>query len=340
MLTEPLRMAMIDYGLRILALSAVISIFTAVLLFVAVRKLMVQPIQRVVRSMTDYAASPQDAARIITPQGRVKGVARCRGGAALPADGTDRRAEAARASGAVGGGRGQDQPRPAQHAVGRHAGRRQAGKLRGSHRATHRAETGQFAQPGDQPDRGDARLSAGPRNPAPKLDRVPVARAGARRDRERSACRRGGPRSPTAATCLPISACVRIPSNCTVSCRTLCAMPGRPSRHRMARDDPHSPPRTADGWVNRKSLRHLTRLCRKRRSTNLFKPFHAVRAKGGTGLALRFAPNWERTWRAVGALLPRAPKEPPSAATCSVALRLPCSHSVFPLAKPRTAGTL
>jgi len=72
MLTEPLRMAMIDYGLRILALSAVISIFTAVLLFVAVRKLMVQPIQRVVRSMTDYAASPQDAARIITPQGRVK----------------------------------------------------------------------------------------------------------------------------------------------------------------------------------------------------------------------------------------------------------------------------
>ncbi|MBF9060304.1 sensor histidine kinase [Rhodobacterales bacterium HKCCSP123] len=70
--TEPLRMAMIDYGLRILALSAVISIFTAVLLFVAVRRLMVQPIQRVVRSMTDYAEAPQDAARIISPQGRVK----------------------------------------------------------------------------------------------------------------------------------------------------------------------------------------------------------------------------------------------------------------------------
>ncbi|MHA7888373.1 MULTISPECIES: sensor histidine kinase [Roseicyclus] len=70
--TEPLRMAMIDYGLRILALSAVISISTAILLFVAVRRLMVQPIQRVVRSMTDYAEAPQDAARIITPQGRVK----------------------------------------------------------------------------------------------------------------------------------------------------------------------------------------------------------------------------------------------------------------------------
>jgi signal transduction histidine kinase len=70
--TEPLRMAMIDYGLRILALSAVISISTAILLFVAVRRLMVQPIQRVVRSMTGYAEAPQDAARIITPQGRVK----------------------------------------------------------------------------------------------------------------------------------------------------------------------------------------------------------------------------------------------------------------------------
>ena len=70
--TAPLRMAMIDYGLRILALSAVISILTAVLLFVAVRQLMVQPIRRLVRSMTAYAEAPQDAARIITPLGRVE----------------------------------------------------------------------------------------------------------------------------------------------------------------------------------------------------------------------------------------------------------------------------
>jgi signal transduction histidine kinase len=70
--TGPLRMAMIDYGLRILALSAVISIFTAVLLFVAVRRLMVMPIQRVVGSMTAYAEEPQDSSRIITPQGRVR----------------------------------------------------------------------------------------------------------------------------------------------------------------------------------------------------------------------------------------------------------------------------
>jgi len=70
--TEPLRMAMIDYGLRILALSAVISIFTALLLFVAVRRLMVTPIRRLVASMVRYAEAPADATRIIQPQGRVR----------------------------------------------------------------------------------------------------------------------------------------------------------------------------------------------------------------------------------------------------------------------------
>jgi signal transduction histidine kinase len=68
----PLRAALIEYGLRILVLSAVISIFTALLLFIAVRQLMVTPIKRLVTSMTRYAEAPGDAARIITPQGRVR----------------------------------------------------------------------------------------------------------------------------------------------------------------------------------------------------------------------------------------------------------------------------
>ena len=70
--TAPLRQAMIEYGLRILALSAVISVITAVLLFVAVRSLMVKPIQRVVSSMVRYAAAPEDQSRIITPRGNVR----------------------------------------------------------------------------------------------------------------------------------------------------------------------------------------------------------------------------------------------------------------------------
>ncbi len=65
--TAPLRMAMIDYGLRILLLSAVISAFTAVLLFLAVRLFLVRPIKGVVRVMQSYAANPEDARRIIQP---------------------------------------------------------------------------------------------------------------------------------------------------------------------------------------------------------------------------------------------------------------------------------
>ncbi|MCV2882375.1 sensor histidine kinase [Actibacterium sp. XHP0104] len=71
MSTAPLRMAMIDYGLRILALSAVISVITAFLLFLAVRRILVVPIRNVVQAMQAYADAPEDARRIITPSSRV-----------------------------------------------------------------------------------------------------------------------------------------------------------------------------------------------------------------------------------------------------------------------------
>ncbi|WP_319825808.1 HAMP domain-containing sensor histidine kinase [Thalassovita sp.] len=70
--TAPLRMAMIDYGLRILLLSAVISAFTAVLLFLAVRLFLVRPIKGVVRVMQNYAANPEDARRIIQPRSTLR----------------------------------------------------------------------------------------------------------------------------------------------------------------------------------------------------------------------------------------------------------------------------
>jgi signal transduction histidine kinase len=66
-----LRAAMIDYGLRILALSAVISAVTAGLLFLAVRVFLVMPIRRVVDAMQSYAEAPEDARRIITPAASV-----------------------------------------------------------------------------------------------------------------------------------------------------------------------------------------------------------------------------------------------------------------------------
>ncbi len=63
----PLRAAMIAYGLRILALSAVISVVTALLLFWAIRVLLVRPIKGVVGYMQRYAAAPEDARGLVHP---------------------------------------------------------------------------------------------------------------------------------------------------------------------------------------------------------------------------------------------------------------------------------
>jgi len=72
MQSGPLRAAMLDFGLRILILSALISVVTAFLLFLAVRRLLVMPIRRVVRHMQAYAEAPEDARRVIDPTARVE----------------------------------------------------------------------------------------------------------------------------------------------------------------------------------------------------------------------------------------------------------------------------
>jgi signal transduction histidine kinase len=65
--TAPLRAALIEYGVNILILSAVISIITASLLFLAVRRFIVKPMKGVVDHMQAYAKNPEDARRIIMP---------------------------------------------------------------------------------------------------------------------------------------------------------------------------------------------------------------------------------------------------------------------------------
>lgn len=72
MASAPLRVALMDYGKRILLLSALISIVTAFFLFLAVQRLMVQPIRRVVEHMQSYAEAPEDARRVIAPTARVE----------------------------------------------------------------------------------------------------------------------------------------------------------------------------------------------------------------------------------------------------------------------------
>lgn len=69
--SQPMRTAMIDYGIRILLLSALISVVTAFFLFLSVQRLIVLPIRRVVRHMTAYAEAPEDARRVIAPTSSV-----------------------------------------------------------------------------------------------------------------------------------------------------------------------------------------------------------------------------------------------------------------------------
>ena len=69
--TSALRMAMIDYGVRILALSAAISLITAFLLFLTMRTFLLKPIKSVVGHMQNYALAPEDARRIIAPSAGV-----------------------------------------------------------------------------------------------------------------------------------------------------------------------------------------------------------------------------------------------------------------------------
>ena len=58
---------MIAFGLRVLLFSAVISIFTGMLLLLVLRQTIVLPIKRVVGQIQAYAHAPEDARRIISP---------------------------------------------------------------------------------------------------------------------------------------------------------------------------------------------------------------------------------------------------------------------------------
>lgn len=69
--TAKLRSEMIDYGLRMLLISAAFAIITAILLNVVAQRMLLVPIRRVINHMTAYANAPEDARSIITPTARL-----------------------------------------------------------------------------------------------------------------------------------------------------------------------------------------------------------------------------------------------------------------------------
>jgi len=66
----PMREAMYDFSARVLQLSIVISLFTAGLVYITLRWLMVRPMQRITRSIMDFRRAPEDATRDLRPSDR------------------------------------------------------------------------------------------------------------------------------------------------------------------------------------------------------------------------------------------------------------------------------
>ncbi|SDF41196.1 sensor histidine kinase [Thalassobaculum litoreum] len=66
----PLRMVMYDYSWRILTLSVLISVFTAALVFVSLRWLLVRPLERITESLVAFRKRPEDRGTDLDDRGR------------------------------------------------------------------------------------------------------------------------------------------------------------------------------------------------------------------------------------------------------------------------------
>ncbi len=66
----PLRQAMLRFSGTILMVSLLISALTAVLIYLALNGMIVRPVRRLAKNITQFAARPDDATRIIVPSGR------------------------------------------------------------------------------------------------------------------------------------------------------------------------------------------------------------------------------------------------------------------------------
>lgn len=68
---KPLFQAMVRYSINILTLSIFLAVILAALLFFALNRLLVRPVQRLSGNMQAFALNPEDRNRIIEPTGRV-----------------------------------------------------------------------------------------------------------------------------------------------------------------------------------------------------------------------------------------------------------------------------
>ncbi len=69
--SQPLRQAMIEFGGRILGLSLAISVITAAIIFLAMRRFVVAPLLRVAANVRSFQENPEDPNRVIRPSSRI-----------------------------------------------------------------------------------------------------------------------------------------------------------------------------------------------------------------------------------------------------------------------------
>lgn len=62
-----LRGAMLSYARNVFAVSLVISLITALLIYLAINRMMIRPVRRLTRSMQAFAENPEDPARVLVP---------------------------------------------------------------------------------------------------------------------------------------------------------------------------------------------------------------------------------------------------------------------------------
>lgn len=71
----PLRAAMFDYAYRVLELSFILLLTTAMMVFLAMRRFVVRPIMNVVAGVKHFSENPEDSARIVRPESHVREIA-------------------------------------------------------------------------------------------------------------------------------------------------------------------------------------------------------------------------------------------------------------------------
>jgi signal transduction histidine kinase len=67
---QPLRKAMLEFSVRLLLLSLIISGISAMLVYLALHRMFVRPLRRLTANMTAFRAEPENPARIIAPSER------------------------------------------------------------------------------------------------------------------------------------------------------------------------------------------------------------------------------------------------------------------------------